>query len=36
MLALIEFNLVPLAVSAAIGFATGLWIVRAGRKDHRP
>jgi hypothetical protein len=33
MLTLIEFNLVPLAISAAIGFVTGLWIVRGGRKD---
>jgi hypothetical protein len=33
MLTLIEYNLVPLAICAAIGFATGLWIVRAGPKD---
>jgi len=34
LLTLIEFNLVPLALSAAIGFATGLWIYRSGRKDN--
>lgn len=34
MLILIEFNLVPLAICAAIGFATGLWMIRAGRKDQ--
>ena len=33
MLTLIEFNWVPLAICAAIGFATGLWIFRSGRKD---
>ena len=34
MLALIDFNLVPLGISAAIGFATGLWIFKFGRKDN--
>lgn len=35
MLTLIAFNAVPLGICAAIGFVTGLWMLRADRKDRR-
>ena len=35
MLELIIFYQVSLAVTVAIGFATGLWMLRAGRQGDR-
>ena len=35
MLTLIEYNLVPLAVSLAFGFASGLWMFRARTEGDR-
>lgn len=35
MLVLIEFFQVPLAITVAIGFATGLWMFRARTQGDR-